>query len=322
MLVIVHFEFANVTVSAEAIRFAGMTLQDHFTALKVKLATIYNNGEAAAVVKHVSEYFLRTQKTTSNSIPTSIQVEQLNTYTKQLLSHRPIQYVLNEAWFYHLKFEVNEHVLIPRPETEELVDLIIKQVQNTKYKLQKEEPPYFVNRNSYLNILDIGTGSGCIPISIKNNLPEAEVSAIDLCSEALQVAITNAVNHQTKINFQLLDFLNESKWNELGMFDIIISNPPYIKSSDRRTMSEHVLQYEPEKALFVPDDDALLFYKKIADFAFLHLNVNGKVYVEINQQLGKETVNVFLERGFANVTLLKDMSGNDRFVKASLQLSD
>jgi release factor glutamine methyltransferase len=139
---------------------------------------------------------------------------------------------------------------------------------------------------------------------------------VDVCSEALNVAINNAATHETEINFHLIDFLDESKWNELGMFDIIISNPPYIKRSESKTMSEHVLHYEPHKALFVPDDDALLFYKKIAEFALTHLANGGKVYVEINQQLGKETTALFENSGFKQIQLLKDISGNERFVKA------
>jgi release factor glutamine methyltransferase len=309
-----HSEFANVTVSAEAFSFAAMTFQDHFSELKEKLNGPYDKGESNAIAKLVADYFYRTQNTSSSSIPSPQQIEQINTYTKQLLNRRPVQYVLNEAWFYNLAFEVNEHVLIPRPETEELVDLIIHEVQNIKYEAQTGSTSYSEPRTSFL---DIGTGSGCIPLSIKKNILDAEVSAVEVCSEALHVAMSNAVQHETAINFHLLDFLDESKWNELGIYDIIISNPPYIKTSESNSMSAHVLQYEPHKALFVPDDDALLFYKKIADFALMHLAPNGTVYVEINQQLGKETADVFFKKGFKEVLLLKDMSGNERFVKAS-----
>jgi release factor glutamine methyltransferase len=309
----IHGEFANVTVSSEAGRFAVMTLQEHFLQLKEKLSAIYDIGENNAILNLVSEYVYRTEHATPATIPEQKTIDRLAVYTNQLLSHRPVQYVLNEAWFYNLKFEVNESVLIPRPETEELVDLIIKEVK-TKQSTIHHLP--VGRQGSPFTILDIGTGCGCIPISIKKNIPEAEVSAVDVCSEALHVAINNVIIHETEINFHLLDFLDESKWNELGMFDIIISNPPYIKNSESKTMSSHVLQYEPDKALFVPDDDALIFYKKIADFAFTHLNSGGKVYVEINQQLGKETAEVFVERGFKDIVLLKDMSGNERFVIA------
>ena len=243
--------------------------------------------------------------------------EQINHILQELLTHRPVQYVLNEAWFYGFKFEVNETVLIPRPETEELVDWVLKEVQGKKYEVRTEDSAYLVPRTSYLHILDIGTGSGCIPIALKKNLPAANISAIDVCSEALHTAINNAVMHETEINFQLLDFLDENKWNELGTYDLIISNPPYVKTSEAKTMSEHVLEYEPHKALFVPDEDALLFYRKIADFALTHLNSNGIVYLEINQQLGKETIDLLQQKGFA-VELKKDMSGNERMLKTVL----
>lgn len=299
-----------------------MLWKEQYQLLKQALLQQYEVGEASAIARLVVEH---TGKGDIRSIEASIltmeQAEQINVYLKELLAHRPVQYVLNEAWFYHLKFEVNESVLIPRPETEELAEIILKEtkqqidkVLNTKYEVPSDRISYFVPPTSFL---DIGTGSGCIPITIKKNIPAAEVTAVDVCREALHVAMKNAVNHETEINFQLLDFLDESKWQELGLFDIIISNPPYIKTGESKSMSEHVLQYEPHKALFVPDNDALIFYRKIAAFATTHLKPGGKVYVEINQQLGKETADVFTEKGFTNVELLKDMSGNERFVKAS-----
>ncbi|WP_407528139.1 peptide chain release factor N(5)-glutamine methyltransferase [Lacibacter sp. MH-610] len=293
-----------------------MLWKEQYRLLKQVLLQQYEEGEASAIARLVVEHTGKADmRAIEASIVTTEQTEQINRYLKELLTHRPVQYVLNEAWFYNLKFEVNESVLIPRPETEELVELIIKDVRSMKYEVRNTSSSYIVPPAS---LLDIGTGSGCIPITIQKNIPEAEVTAVDVCSEALHVAMTNAVNHETSINFQLLDFLDESKWQELGMFDIIISNPPYIKTGESKSMSEHVLQYEPHKALFVPDDDALIFYRKIAAFATTHLKPGGKVYVEINQQLGKETAAVFTEKGFTNVELLKDMSGNERFVVCSL----
>lgn len=290
-----------------------MKWKEQYQHLSKSLLSVYDKSEAEAIARTVTESIGQGSLLKLNDQEvTDVEIKRLDDVLKQLLTNRPVQYVLNEAWFYGLKFEVNENVLIPRPETEELVDWIVKEIESEKWKVKS-----FVTKphNSPLTILDIGTGSGCIPIAIKKNIPAAEVTAIDVCSEALHTAINNAVTHQTEINFQLLDFLDESKWNELGTYDIIVSNPPYIKSSESKSMSEHVLQYEPHKALFVPDDDPLLFYRKIADFALLHLKPNGMVYVEINQQLGKETENVFLEKGFT-VELRKDMSGNERMMKA------
>lgn len=300
-----------------------MNWKEQYDALSNSLLSIYEKAEAEPIAKIVIEFVSNTSFNRSKEKVISVdEAEHIKIIQQQLLSHRPVQYVLNEAWFYGLKFEVNESVLIPRPETEELVDCIVKEIKGDKWKVENKKQAVDISPLTIihypLTILDIGTGSGCIPISIKKNIPYADVSAIDVCSEAVHTAMNNAVTHETEINFQLLDFLDEPKWNKLGQFDIIVSNPPYIKTSESKTMSKHVLQYEPQKALFVPDDDALLFYKKIADFALQHLKPDGAVYVEINQQLGKETAEIFIERGFKNAELKKDMSGNERFVKASL----
>lgn len=282
-----------------------MNWQEQYQLLRQSLSAVHEAGEAEAiaalVVEHVGKKKISQLKQEEVRTEETLQLQQI---LQQLLTHRPLQYVLNEAWFYGLKFEVNESVLIPRPETEELVDWIVKEVRG-------EVAP--------LTLLDIGTGSGCIPIALKKNLPETKVSAVDVCSEALHTATTNAVNNETEINFLLLDFLDESKWDTLGQYNIIVSNPPYIKTTEANTMSKHVLDYEPHKALFVPDEDALLFYRKIADFAMQHLHPGGAVYVEINQQLGKETVELFQQKGFT-VELRKDMSGNERMVKAVYRL--
>nr|WP_294906049.1 peptide chain release factor N(5)-glutamine methyltransferase [uncultured Lacibacter sp.] len=286
-----------------------MNWQEQYQHLRDALTAVHEPSEAEAIATLVAEHVggKKLNQLKTDAI-TDDEARQINQHLQQLLTHRPLQYVLNEAWFYGLKFEVNESVLIPRPETEELVDWIVKEVRDKKYEVPSEPIP--------LTLLDIGTGSGCIPISLKKNLPETDVTAIDVCSEALHVATTNAVNSETEINFQLLDFLDESKWNDLGNYDIIISNPPYIKNTESGSMSKHVLEFEPHKALFVPDEDALLFYRKIADFALQHLQPNGAVFVEINQQLGKETVELFQQKGFT-VELRKDMSGNERMIKAS-----
>jgi release factor glutamine methyltransferase len=300
-----------------------MTWKEQYLQLSNSLSSLYEKAEADAIANLVVESVTKRQwKKIKEQELSAHDVTNMQTIEQQLLSHRPVQYVLNEAWFYGLQFQVNESVLIPRPETEDLVDWIVKEVRSKRHEVRSirkavENNPDILPLSSYLSILDIGTGSGCIPISIKKNIPLAKVSAIDVCSEALHTAMNNSIVHETDIDFHLLDFLDEGKWDQLGKYDIIISNPPYIKSSESKVMSEHILQYEPHKALFVPDDDALLFYRKIADFASLHLQPNGAVYVEINQQLGQETVDLFLQKGFATVELRKDMSGNERFVKAA-----
>lgn len=214
-----------------------------------------------------------------------------------LKEQKPIQYILGETEFYGMKFFVNESVLIPRPETEELVEWILKDAENQN-----------------LNIIDIGTGSGCIPIVLKRNLPDANVFALDFSEKAIETAKNNAEFHQTEIQFLQEDFLNMD-FETLPEFDIIVSNPPYIAEKEKEQMSENVLKYEPHSALFVPNDDALIFYKRLIELAQNNLKPNGKIYVEINQNLAQETEELF-RKSFENVELKKDISGNFRMIKS------
>lgn len=217
---------------------------------------------------------------------------------KDLATKKPIQYVLNEAWFYGEKYFVNENVLIPRPETEELVELICNE-----------------NNQDSLTILDIGTGSGCIPISVKKKKSDWNVHAIDLSKEALEVARRNSNDLNALVTFYELDILKTHSIED-KKFDIIVSNPPYIAKNEASTMNDTVLQFEPHIALFVENNDPLLFYKVIADFALTNLKGSGKLYFEINQRLGKEVVELLVNKGFSGVVLHKDLSGNDRMVSA------
>lgn len=313
-----------------------MTLQEANQFLSDQLQSIYDKNEAAAIADLVLEKLTglnRNQR--AGSADQLLEDEaKLKEMTNELLLHRPVQYVLNEAWFYDLKFEVNESVLIPRPETEELVDWVIKDVRCMMYDVRcttgspnntprltppSDENHTFTIHHSSFTILDIGTGSGCIPITLKKKLPDADVSAIDVSSEALQTASANAKLNEVEIKFLVIDFLNEGNWKQLVNYDFIVSNPPYIKSSEASTIHKNVLEHEPHTALFVPDEDSLLFYRKIADFAMQHLNKNGAVFVEINQLLGKETAALFEQKGFT-VELRKDMSGNERMIKAVYSL--
>lgn len=215
-----------------------------------------------------------------------------------LKKQKPIQYIVGETEFCGLSFLVNENVLIPRPETEELVELVLSN-QDT----------------SNVTILDIGTGSGCIPIAIKKNWPSAEVYAIDVSEKALATAMKNADLNKTKVVFELKNILETNDLER--QFDIIISNPPYVRNIEKAEIKPNVLEYEPHLALFVEDDDPLLFYRKIARLALKNLNPNGKLYFEINQYLGKETVELLSELQFSTVELRKDIYGNDRMVVAS-----
>jgi release factor glutamine methyltransferase len=205
---------------------------------------------------------------------------------------------LGEAWFYRMKIKVNEHVLIPRPETEELVEQLIK---DRKSKLT--DPA----------ILDIGTGSGCIPIAIKKNLPASKLTAIDVSKDALALAKENAALHNAHINFTELDFLDETNWHILGMFDIIISNPPYIPIHEKEKLDKNVTAFEPHLALFVPDRSPLIFYEKIATFGIGHLLPNGKIYLETHEDYAKETAALF-HNNYQTVMVKKDMYGKERMI--------
>lgn len=232
--------------------------------------------------------------------------ERFSTILSELKNHKPIQYILGHTEFYGLKIRVNEHVLIPRPETEELVEEILQNVNG------ETEP----------NILDIGTGSGCIAIALKKNLPQATVSAIDISDEALLVAKQNSILNQTPINFLQGDILTaraEAEAKDENLFDIIVSNPPYVRASEKSAMSKNVLDYEPHLALFVDDKDPLLFYSSISDFAMHNLARDGKLYFEINETLGTEVRNLLEKKGFKNVTIKKDMSGKDRIAMVRKQ---
>ncbi len=213
-----------------------------------------------------------------------------------LKQQQPIQYLLGETEFFGLRFLVNPSVLIPRPETEELVGWILEEYQ----------------KKEHLKILDIGTGSGCIALSLSKNIPNAEVFALDVSENALSVAMKNAEINQAAVTFIRKDILETTDLEQ--DFDIIVSNPPYVRMLEKAEIKPNVLEHEPHLALFVEDDDALVFYRKIAELAQKNLTENGKMYFEINQYLGKETVALMESYGFRNVVLKKDIYGNDRMV--------
>lgn len=239
-------------------------------------------------------------------------IEKWNAILVELQQEKPIQYITGEAWFYGLRFEVNENTLIPRPETEELVDWILSSP--------------ITHHPTSITILDIGTGSGCIPISLKANLSQANVSAIDVSKKALEVAKRNAELNKVEINFIEADILEVEDLSRLpspiihylSSYNIIVSNPPYVRNLEKQEIKKNVLDYEPHLALFVEDTDALLFYRKIAQLALKNLSPNGLLFFEINQYLGKETVELLENLGFKNIELKKDIYGNDRMIKCSV----
>jgi release factor glutamine methyltransferase len=223
----------------------------------------------------------------------------------KLQKEEPIQYILGNTEFYGLPFFVNENTLIPRSETEELVAWVIEEAAN-----------FQSNKQIKLSILDIGTGSGCIPISIAKNLPKSKISAIDISSEALIVAKQNALLNKVEVDFMELDILKSKKIPQ-GL-DIIVSNPPYVRELEKAEIKNNVLKNEPHLALFVTNEDPLIFYDKIADFAKQQLSKDGLLFFEINQYLGKDTVALLHNKGFKNIELRKDLFGNDRMIKCDL----
>jgi len=281
-----------------------MTIQEANRHITTRLTAIYDEAEASNISEWVIEHLTGIKRTDRLVHKTRAinreQAEQIEHYIQRLLLHEPVQYVLNEAWFCGLKFYVNKNVLIPRPETEELVEWIIT---DCKFPIDK------------LSILDIGTGSGCISIALKRRLGKAEVRSCDISHEAIQVAKRNAATLGVDVAFTELDFLNTEQRDKLPSFDIIVSNPPYIPMTDKKEMPSNVLDHEPGTALFVPDNDILVFYKAIADFGKKHLNKNGIIYAEINESLAEETASNFQLNGY-RTELKKDMQGKMRMVKA------
>jgi release factor glutamine methyltransferase len=253
---------------------------------------------------------------------------------RKLKLHVPIQYILGNTEFYGLSFKVNAHVLIPRPETEELVDWVIEgesKVQSPKSKVQS---PKFKVQSSKFKVLDIGTGSGCIAIALKKNMPDAEVYALDISENALTVAKENAEKNKTEIHFLQGDILgfhrrgaetqsNKAEEKNLAplrlcgekTFEVIVSNPPYIADAEKKTMSANVLDHEPHTALFVPDNDALLFYRAILDFAKEKLAAGGKIYFELNSTYAAAVAELAAEKGFVNCSIRKDLNGNERMMR-------
>jgi len=217
----------------------------------------------------------------------------------ELMAYKPIQYVTGEAYFYGLELEVNPSVLIPRPETEELVKWVADD-----FKLKPG-----------LNVLDIGTGSGCIVLALGSLLTDPRLTAVDISREALSVAGRNALKTGIQVDFRQTDILDQDGWNDLANFDLIVSNPPYVRESEKSRMKANVLDYEPPGALFVPDGDPLLFYRAVAGISKLKLTHSGRVYCEINEELGEEVARLFRDEGFSFITVKKDMQGKDRMIR-------
>jgi len=282
------------------------TIGGIFNIFKKGLAEVYDNNEIETLTLMVINEITGLSKAHIKAFPESdiapIQAEKFSNILHRLQTGEPIQYILGHTEFYGLPFKVDPSVLIPRPETEELVEWVLTSVGNSRLA------------NGI--ILDIGTGSGCIAISLKANLPGAQISAIDISTKALESAKQNADLNNVKVNFIEADILNKSEI-EIPKSDIIVSNPPYVTQHDKTQMHTNVTDFEPHTALFVPENDPLLFYNAIADYALNNLTQNGLLFFEINENLGKKTVELLNDKGFKNIELRRDMSGRDRMIKGT-----
>lgn len=277
-----------------------MLAKDYRNRFIQKLAPLYDVLEAESFFHILLEDFYQMKRIDLALQPdfvfTDQEISRWNLVLEKLEKEIPIQYILGKAHFYGLEFEVNENTLIPRPETEELVEWIVKK---NEFK-------------GKIKILDIGTGSGCIAISLAKNLPDAEVFAIDVSGKALETAKKNAFTNEANVVFMQRDIL---KTEDLEQdFDLIVSNPPYVRNLEKDEIKKNVLEYEPHLALFVEDDDALLFYRKISELAQKNLKENGTLYFEINQYLGTEMIDLLEAKNFNEIELRKDIYGNDRMI--------
>lgn len=269
--------------------------------IKKGLVDIYTAGEVSALTRIIATELLGVSQMAfylqDNITLTAEQEAQLDNAIERLKKQEPIQYILGHCDFCNLRFKVTPDTLIPRPETSELVEWIAEEQKGIK-----------------VNILDIGTGSGCIAISLSCKLPRCNIAAWDISSGALAVAEENNRSNGSEVTFSQVDILAYQPQCE--MFDIIVSNPPYIKENERKSMEANVLDWEPHTALFVPDNDPLLFYRAIAEKALVMLTPGGALYFEINRAHGAETVEMLKSLGYIETELRKDLAGNDRMIKA------
>ncbi len=284
------------------------TVKDVFAECRAQLKALYDAQEADAIALTVLKEITGQSSAYLKAFPEyQLPIEgqgKMKEVLQELSTGKPLQYVLGHTEFYGLPFKVNPSVLIPRPETEELVEWVLSS------GLPKDN----------INILDIGTGSGCIAISLKKNIPQANVWAIDISTDALKTAKENAALNDVEVNFVKGDILNLTDNSQLAThnYNSIISNPPYVTPTDKILMHTNVTDFEPHTALFVPQDDPLLFYKAIADIAVEKLVKGGLLFFEINESYGSETVEMLRAKLFKSIELRKDMSGRDRMIKAVL----
>lgn len=279
-----------------------------FNQLVFEITPVYEENEAKSIIYLWMEHYLQLSKTDIFLDKSVTQICDFREIIERLKSHEPIQYIIGETEFYGRKFKVTPDTLIPRPETEELVQLTVNNYRETVKNWSFNSKP---------KILDIGTGSGCIAISLACELSGVQIHAYDISGKALKVAKENAERNGTNIIFEQVNILQPFTIHH-SPFTAIVSNPPYVMDSEKAEMEQNILEYEPHLALFVEDNDPLIFYRKIAEFATKNLTEKGLCIVEINQAFGLETAEIFWNQGFREVEVVKDIFGKDRMVKAIL----
>ena len=270
--------------------------------IREQLSQLYPPNEVEGLIRLILEHITGLSKLQMHLHQTDLlpepKIVQIEEILNRLIAHEPIQYILGETEFYGLKFAVSPAVLIPRPETEELVDWIIREESGRCHSL-----------------LDIGTGSGCIPVTINKNTHIDRVEGWDISQEALTLAQANATLHNSNVQFFHQDIFNPTGITELSKWDLIVSNPPYVLREESGLMEKKVLDFEPHLALFVPDNDPLIFYKAITQFASSHLSLHGSLYFEINERMGDQTFDLLLQYGFDDILSRKDLQGKERMIR-------
>jgi release factor glutamine methyltransferase len=292
-----------------------MQVQEAFIKLRQELAALYDERESEQiahwVIENLTGYSRSARILHKTDQLTPAQESAFTQYIRELLQWRPVQYVLGEAWFSGMKFFVDERVLVPRPETEELVDWVAGSRESGVGSLESG-----VGSQQPFKILDIGTGSGCIPIAIKKKSVAWDVWTVDISADALAVAALNAKDLGAEIHFARVDILDEKSRAGLPVFDIIVSNPPYIPLKDKTEMSENVLLHEPHLALFVANDDPLIFYREIIHFAVEHLHSGGLIFFEVHERLSGLVQSLLAAADYHQIQTKKDMQGKDRMISA------
>ncbi|MBB2144828.1 peptide chain release factor N(5)-glutamine methyltransferase [Pedobacter sp. LMG 31464] len=293
-----------------------MKLKELATKFSTDLNSLYPEDEALALFQltlhHLlglsrADYLLKKEQEISVN-----DISKFETILKELQTGKPIQYILGEAHFYGLTFKVNESVLIPRPETEELVEWVLTSVAG--YELQVIGHNSTTHNPQPTTILDVGTGSGCIAIALKKNLSNTNVYALDIAADSLEIAKQNAELNNVDVEFIHQDMLQTQNEESTTKYSIIVSNPPYITEHEKAEMHANVLSHEPHRALFVSNEKPLVFYEAIANFALKNLQNNGLLFFEINEYLGQQTIDLLKEKGFTNIELKKDMQEKDRMI--------